>query len=121
MVRDFDLIRKILLEVQAMPAGIGAITVAFDGYSQNVVNEHAELLIEAGLLKGKAIRGMNGLWNVAIQGLTWAGHDFIDAARDETLWAKAKATILKPVVGITFDALLQWLKQEVLEGLGRLH
>jgi hypothetical protein len=27
-----------------MPTGIGAITVALDGYSQNVANEHAELL-----------------------------------------------------------------------------
>ena len=119
MIRDFDLIRKILLVVQANPAGTGTISVSFEGeYPQNLVNEHAELLIEAGLLKGRALRGGNGLGPVAIEGLTWAGHDFIDAAKDETIWAKAKTTVLKPAVAVTFDALLQWLKRQVLDSLG---
>jgi hypothetical protein len=119
MIRNFDLIRKIMLEVQAKPAGIGAISIAYEGeYPQSVVNEHAELLIEAGLLKGKAIRGVAGIAAVAIDGLSWNGHDFIDSAKNETIWNKAKLTILKPATAITFDALLQWLKQQALDSLG---
>lgn len=49
MIRDFDLIRKILLSVQSEPAGSQAIVVKFpDQYNQVVVNEHIDLLIQSG-------------------------------------------------------------------------
>jgi branched-subunit amino acid transport protein AzlD len=34
------------------------------------------------------------------------------------VWNKAKLTILKPATAITFDALLQWLKQQALDSVG---
>ena len=119
MIRNFDLIRKILLDVQSSPAGTSPFRVEFPGeYEQSVVNEHVLLLIEAGLLRGRALRATNGIADISVQGLTWSGHDFIDVAKDETLWANAKASVLKPAVAVTFEALLQWLKAEALKRLG---
>jgi hypothetical protein len=119
MIRDFDLIRRILLEVQAQPAGTRAFQLYLPGeYDQDTVTEHVMLLIDAGLLEGGELGGISGINIVNIQRLTWAGHDFIDAAKDETLWAKAKTTVLKPALAITFDALLQWLKAEAKTRLG---
>jgi len=108
MVRDFDLIRKILLYAQSLPAGSGAYSVELPGEQEHsTVDEHVQLLIEAGLLKGKVLGGINGIAAIAVQGFTWAGHDFIDAAKDDTIWEKAKTSVLKPAAAVTFDALLQ--------------
>ena len=44
--------------------------------------------------------------------LSWAGHDFIEACRDNSIWEKAKDKVLKPAAGMAFDVLLEWLKAE---------
>lgn len=44
---------------------------------------------------------------------TWKGHDFLDAAKDDTLWNKAKEKFLIPGVSFTFDILFQWLKSQI--------
>jgi len=50
--------------------------------------------------------------------MTWAGHDFLDAARDETLWNKAKQTVMKPNASYTFENLGDYLKAEIKKQLG---
>lgn len=119
MKRDFELIRKILLEAEGFPPGTSGFHVNFpDEYSDSLVNEHAEILIDAGLLDGKVLRGAAGLSAVMILKLTWAGHDFLEASRDDTIWAKAKKLTVEKGGGITFDLLLAWLKKEGAERLG---
>jgi len=48
--------------------------------------------------------------------LTWAGHDFLDAARNERAWEFAKRSISK-VGTVAFDVtkalLIQWAKQQL--------
>ena len=45
--------------------------------------------------------------------LTWDGQDFLNAARDDRLWAKAKEAVINSGVG-TVQSLLAWLKAQVL-------
>lgn len=119
MKRDFELIRKILIEAEGFSPGASGFNVNFPGeYSDSLVNEHAEILIDAGLLDGRVLRGSAGLAGVVIFKLTWAGHDFLEASRDDTIWAKAKKLIVEKGGGITFDLLLAWLKKEGAERLG---
>ena len=120
MKRDFDLVRKILLEIEAAPIEVTNFSFnTLEGYDDMaVVNEHIDLLIDAGLVKGAVMRGLSGIVAVSIQGLTWKGYDFIDAAKDDSIWTKAKETVLKPTVAITFGLLLDWLKQEAKMKLG---
>ena len=90
----------------------------YEGKTEAEVNEHIELLVEAGLLKGEVKRTHDGRAIVMISRLTWAGHDFLDSIKDETLWQKAQASILKPVGGVAFDVLLEWLKWQAKKRLG---
>ena len=114
MKRDFDLIRKILFEIEDVPAGETNFHFdAMDGYDLVTVNEHIELLEQAGLIKAAIMRDFSGICAVSIQGLTWQGHDFLDAARNDTLWNKAKEKYLKPGMSVTFDILFQWLKSQI--------
>lgn len=82
------------------------------------INEHIELLKKAGLIEATIMRDFSGICGVSIQGLTWEGHDFLDVAKDDSIWLKAKETILKPAVSITFTVLLEWLKEEAKKKLG---
>lgn len=113
MTRNFDLIRFILRAIESKPAGVPYTNIsAFAEYDPATVYAHFDLLIDAGFLKGRMAKTMKGLAGVHINELTWLGHDFLNASADDSLWKKAKDTILKPGVSFTFDILLEWLKTQ---------
>lgn len=117
MKRDFELVRKILHDMEAAPPMQTFNAFSYDGYDRSVIHEHIELLIEAGLLSGVVHRnGFDGF--PAITRLTWSGHDFLDAMKDETIWQKANESILRPVGGVAFEVLLEWLKWQMKLKLG---
>lgn len=126
MKRDFDLIRRILRDAENMSAmstisnlgTLGGKSFGYEGHDPKVVGEHVQLLIEAGLLDGKVSPGMDGGAYIQVQRLTWKGHDFLDAMKDDSIWTQAKETILRPVGGVAFDVLLDWLKWKMGQKLG---
>lgn len=121
MIRDFDLIRKIMLDLQALPANSMPTTISYPGeYEQDVINEHMNLLIEAGLINGKVLRTMSGIAQVNSRGLTWPGHDFMDIAKKETLWARAKQIALERGLSLTVEVLTGALKEALKEAAGGL-
>ena len=88
-------------------------------YDQKVVASHAALLIEQGLAEGAIARhGFNEIMRADLDRLTWAGHDFLDASRDDTIWTKAKDKFMKPGAAFTFDLLKQWLQLEIKKHIG---
>jgi hypothetical protein len=76
------------------------------------------LLYDAGLIKALVSDAWGQDAEFLQTNLTWAGQDFLDAARDDTLWKKAKETVIKPGASFTFDLLLAWLKTQVEIALG---
>jgi hypothetical protein len=119
MVRDFELIRKILLLAQEKPAGGRPYGIEFPGeYGQDDVNEHVELLIEAGLLKGEVLKGLGGVHGMMITGLTWSGHDFIQAAASPAVWRKSLAVVKEKGGAITFDLFKALLESIAKAALG---
>lgn len=108
MKRDMDLIRKILSDVEATQT---------DGPLISLKDPHeayqALLLKEAGLIEASIINGPFGKPRGAIiQRLTWNGHEFLDASRDNKIWKMAMEYIIKPGVSWTFPILMEWLKSE---------
>lgn len=121
MIRDFDLIRKIMLDLQALPANSMPITISYPGeYEQDVINEHMSLLIEASLINGKVLRTMSGIAQVNSRGLTWSGHDFMDIAKKETLWARAKQIAVERGLSLTVEVLTGALKEALKEAAAGL-
>jgi len=115
-----DLIRTILQKVESCkdPWGLQE-TLNIEGYDQNEISYHIKLLNDAGLLEAQDVStmGRDGFrWWAGH--LTWAGQDFLDAAKDDSLWKKAKETVIKPGASFTFDLLLAWLKSQVGTAIG---
>ena len=51
-------------------------------------------------------------------GLTWAGHEFLDSARDETSWNKATGQLQKVNGTFGVPLLLELLKVYAKQALG---
>lgn len=118
MKRDADVVRNILLATEAMPAG--EYLAELPGVDAENFAFHVSILIEAGFVDGRVQTFLGGGSHAVVLRLTWAGCDFLDAARSDTLWAKAKTSVIKPSASWTFDLLKEWLKAEISSGLPTL-
>ncbi len=89
------------------------------GYSQNEIFYHIKLLNDAGLLDAMDISemGEDGFrwWPGS---LTWDGQEFLNAAKDDSIWKKAKEKFMVPTMTVTFDLLLDYLKTKTKEKFG---
>ncbi|MFD1296736.1 DUF2513 domain-containing protein [Lysobacter gummosus] len=104
MRRDMELIRKVLLAVEACISHR-----LIDGYSQDELRYHQLLLINEGLVDGCFVDDLNHAAEVPtavmLTRLTWAGHDFIEAIGDETRWGKVKAFLADSEKQITIETV----------------
>ena len=122
MKREIDLVRLILKDLGEAPSGEIIEDVRYhDRYDPTVIHYNMKLLIDEGFVVEDRIqlgdRG-RGILSISLKELTWKGNDFLDAARDDSVWQKAKQHILKPGASFTFDVLLEWLKAELKSRLG---
>lgn len=106
MKQNMDLARQILTKLEDDPEATGEPLpkVSIDGRSADEVSYHVMMLAEAGLLV--ALDGSDGdqfLWEPTR--LTWQGHQFLTAARSDTLWEKAKKLTLEKTGGLAFEFL----------------
>ena len=119
MKRDFDLIRKILNEVESSDHGYYVGYPEIKGYSVEQIRYHIHLLGESGLADVVDVSFSDGNSPQAeLRNLTWQGHDFLDSIKDESLWEKAKKTVLGSASGIAIDVLMAWAKNEAMKKLG---
>ena len=108
MKRDMDLIREILLRVEQSKSPPRDIDLNIPEYNEIEITYHIGLMYKAGLIE--AIDASTTAGNdYLITGLTWNGHEFLDASRNNTVWIKAKEYIASQGGGMTFDILKQIL------------
>ena len=89
MKRDMELARKILEQVEEKSKGVGVVTLEIPDFSPEDISYNVMLLTQAGLLKSNdCTSGMGLLW--VPRTLTWTGHEFLDAIRNDTVWNKVK-------------------------------
>ena len=92
MTRDMDTIRQILLAIEKEELS----ELELD---ESKLKYHTHLLVDAGFIEATDVTtrddARQNLRAYVVHGLTWAGHEFIDAARDDGIWAKAKKSVSK--------------------------
>jgi DNA-binding transcriptional ArsR family regulator len=126
MKRDIDLCRKILRQIEESADSAGP-AIKIKDRSPEEISYHVKLLGEAGLVDVGVADGQfrdrqpDGSLRVRGQkvyspiSLTWEGHEFLDAARNDTIWRKAKEKVLKATGGLAFDVLKAALLAEISE------
>ena len=101
-----DLCRKILLSVEARESTITPVEVELEGYTAGQIGYHSKLLVDQGLLEGLDFSaGEASAHTYGLRCLTYKGHDFLETARDDTRWRKAKAVIAEEGLPVTLDVM----------------
>jgi hypothetical protein len=121
-----DLIRELLLKLEALPMRMGGIVsippdaeeIAVRGYNSAEIDYHLGQIRRAGFIDEGGARPMSG---IGFRCLTWEGHDFLDSVRDPKIWAKTKDGALA-AGGFTVDLLKDlakgFVKKQIEERTG---
>ena len=120
MRRDSDLIRAILLAVEADERSDVLCIPKIHGYSDDAIDCHTRLLVEKGFLSTYFPDRARGQPWACIR-LTWDGYDFLDNIRDPVTWRGVKRSAAK--VGSwsieTLAAIAKALILAKIEALGQ--
>src|SRR3984893_16550321 len=109
MQRDMDLIRELLLKLEALPMPHGGVVnitpdaeeIAVPGYDFDQIDYHLTQILKSGFVDEG---GSSPLIGIGFHCLTPAGHDFLDSVRDPKTWAKTKKAAAG-AGGFTIDLL----------------
>lgn len=117
MKRDMDLIRLVLMDAEEKDS------VDLSAYSHKEIVYHKYLIIDAKLAHGDASRatddeGNPEVYHAWVSVPTWEGHEFLDAARSESVWKDATGKIAKTGATVSFDVLKAVLVAITKESLG---
>lgn len=117
MKRDMDYIRELLLEIEEAPAEeLWSREAANPTPDLPRLSQHLKLLQDAGLIDAEehtVYLGGGELW-YGVR-LTWAGHEFLDTIRSETVWTETKRRVTS-TVGTVSIAVLSEVAKQVAKG-----
>ena len=102
MTRDWDLIRQILLTVEAAQAHERISDNDIEGCTPEHFHHNAILLTEAGFVHAMILANLE---TTLIESLTWEGHEFLDSIRDEATWDKIKTVAKEKSIAISFASI----------------
>ena len=90
MKRDLNIVRQLLLDIEKHDS-----THPFtltpdekDSFTNEEMQYHLFLMHQAGLISGQDISTFDGP-QFLIKGMTWQGHEFLEAARNDQVWNAA--------------------------------
>lgn len=91
MKRDLELVKLLLLEIEEKYQGnpIQSLPENEKNHSKQEIEYHLELMNSYGLINCRITKTFGGS-HFIIQGITWSGHDFLDAARNDVVWKAAE-------------------------------
>jgi hypothetical protein len=126
MKRDMDLIRELLLRLEELPASpdtplrltIGQAPLFFEEKSDVEIKYQLYLMSQGDFIcRGQYLE--SGTFEY--YGFRWAGHDYLDAIRDQEVWEKTKRAA-EGARGFTFDLIKDlakgFLKTQIKERTG---
>ena len=109
MKRDMEIIRTILLNVEADKYQNGE-RINIPSVSDAVCGYHTALIFDAGLAEGRLLKTQEVIMGAMIYRLTSAGHDFCDGIRQDTIWNKVRKNILKPGASYGLSIAVEYVK-----------
>ena len=103
MKRDMDLCRDILLNLEEKPFAAGTFKVEIAGKSEQDVSYHLKLLAQAGLVEAENLSRSSQNMKWRANSLTWDGHEFLEASRNQGTWDRVKGILNEKSVGMSFE------------------
>ncbi len=116
-----ELIRSLLIHFEEYESFAFEKETLIEGYSKKLIDYHLLLLAQAGFIIYEADRSSTNpdrLIRVYPFGLSWAGHEFLDLSKNETLWKKAKDKLQNTTGALSLHLLKQLLTSYAKHELG---
>ena len=112
--RDMELVRELLLEIEANPQlnGRQFIDLPVGNHNPEEMAYTLSLLIGEGIVTGHI-----GMTMPLVSGLSWKGHELLDNIRDDNVWEGTKKAI-KPLASVSVAVLAEIAKGEIKRLLG---
>ena len=105
MKRDWELIRKIMLAIEASPCDMQVSSFSIKDYDPEIVGYHIKLLSDALLVEAINSSSDETMYEYYAQDLTLAGHEFLDNIRSDTNWNKINTLIKSKGGELTFETI----------------
>jgi hypothetical protein len=105
------LAREILFKIEEAPEFGSPIEIEIEGRDAKQIDYHVMLLQQAGLISAVGTSAFGDSEEWIATGMTWAGHEFLDAAREDTRWNQGKEIVKKRGAGMMFEVLKAVLVQ----------
>ena len=106
MKRDFELIRKLLFYFEEKTNTEAVEYPPIEKYDELYIKYHVLLLAQAELIDYEPELTETGrIIRVIPFNLTWKGHEFLDAIRQEKTWSKIKEIIKDKGGNLSFDVI----------------
>lgn len=103
MKRDMEIARKLLLLIEEQDDDSKELIIPQD-IDRKVAVYHLNLLDQAGFTDSTIRYADNSpMW--IYSSITWDGHEFLDAVKNETIWNKIKTNVAEKGGSIPFDVL----------------
>lgn len=119
MKRDPHLVRALLLHFEGKENDQMDSCPAIPEYTPLEVGYHLILLYEAGFIRAEAEVSKAGrVIMVYPFSLTWTGHEFLDAARDDNIWNKTMKRVSSTTGAVSFSVLQALLVSYAKQTLG---
>jgi hypothetical protein len=115
MKRDMDLVRAILIALEAHAHGFAPAEFTVAGYDDETIGHHIWLMAQGKLVTAQDVTSFeNGSPTAIPRAITWDGHDFLATVRDERVWRRLKADLKDQAISLPF-ALFKELATEILK------
>lgn len=106
MKRDWDLIRKILTDLEALGDSRSVLrSHEVEGWSEEAVAYHMQLLLESGLVRGSCSSPLGGATSCHLVAMTWEGHEFLDKIRSQSTWNAVKKIASEKGLALSFEVV----------------
>jgi Hypothetical protein (DUF2513) len=122
MKRDMELIRELLLAIEAVDSPDvfqATLKLKVNSMREDMIH-NLKLMVDAGFLLADPLETQAGTSDFLIRRITYAGYEFLDSARNESIWSTARETITKKglsLESVGFGVLTQVLASAIKQAL----
>ena len=107
MRKDYDLVRDILLKIEA-----SSVTDRMDDHyfvdestDRDAIAFHLDLLIDAGCIIAKSFARKNAHSSHIVERMHDKGHEYLNTVRDNTVWKETKKSIGSVLSSMSIDII----------------
>jgi hypothetical protein len=109
---DMNLIRQIAFQIESATGPISSQQISIGDFSPQEIAHHCEMMNDRGLIVAHSTKTMRDPHPMfCISRLSPLGHDFVNAARNDTVWNKVVRTVKNRLGDLSIQLLIDYLKK----------